>query len=378
MAITTSGQISIQDIMTELGVSGQSALNDEDIRGLIDKSSGAQMSMSEWYGASAIPPFDYGAVSVTTTYSGGQTPAAIGRAGTNFITVAYGSEVRYSSSMDGPWTSGMSTSGLSPGFGVSSSGHSNNDPACWTSSGKIYRSTDNGVNWTLVQTIDSGTTSRMYYADGYHFFLNANGKIYRSSTGTSFTSCTVPASMQSPRKLAYDGSSKLIAIDQGYRTYYSTNSGSSWTEGSAYNTTGSVASDITTDGSGNWAISQPNNNPPRICFSTNNGTSWTDQGGNISQDTTLPATGWYTGTRIRGVAYDTTNSRFLVYGSARFGGDSILATSNNGSSWTAINNGDAPNDNSYDYRTLYFNADGPNGAEGLITVQGGVVKRLGA
>tara|TARA_B110000858_G_scaffold126709_1_gene144287 strand:+ start:231 stop:1142 length:912 start_codon:yes stop_codon:yes gene_type:complete len=51
MAITSSGQISINDIMTELSISGQTALNDEDVRGLIDKASGAQMSMSEWYGA---------------------------------------------------------------------------------------------------------------------------------------------------------------------------------------------------------------------------------------------------------------------------------------------------------------------------------------
>ena len=52
MAVTSSGQISIQDIMTELGVSGTSSLNDADFRALINKSSGATMSLSEWYGAS--------------------------------------------------------------------------------------------------------------------------------------------------------------------------------------------------------------------------------------------------------------------------------------------------------------------------------------
>lgn len=51
MAIQTSGQIAMSDIMTELGISGQTAMNDADVRGLIDKASGAQMSMSEWYGA---------------------------------------------------------------------------------------------------------------------------------------------------------------------------------------------------------------------------------------------------------------------------------------------------------------------------------------
>ena len=54
MAVTSSGQISMQDIMTELGISGQTAMNDADVRGLISKSSGVQMSMSEWYGASGV------------------------------------------------------------------------------------------------------------------------------------------------------------------------------------------------------------------------------------------------------------------------------------------------------------------------------------
>ena len=53
MAVTSSGQISIQDIMTELGISGETALNDADMRGLIGKDAAVQMSISEWYGASS-------------------------------------------------------------------------------------------------------------------------------------------------------------------------------------------------------------------------------------------------------------------------------------------------------------------------------------
>lgn len=51
MPVTSSGAISIQDIMTELGISGSTSLNDADVRGLIGKDAGAQMSLSEWYGA---------------------------------------------------------------------------------------------------------------------------------------------------------------------------------------------------------------------------------------------------------------------------------------------------------------------------------------
>ena len=55
MALQTSGAISLNQIHIEAGgTSGtQASLNDSDIRGLISKASGAQMSFSEWYGASS-------------------------------------------------------------------------------------------------------------------------------------------------------------------------------------------------------------------------------------------------------------------------------------------------------------------------------------
>ena len=57
MALQTSGAISLNDIHGEAGGSSQSqaSINDSDIRGLIEKSSGVEMSFSEWYGASAAP-----------------------------------------------------------------------------------------------------------------------------------------------------------------------------------------------------------------------------------------------------------------------------------------------------------------------------------
>jgi hypothetical protein len=64
MALQTNGAISLNDMHVEAGgASGSAAtINDADIRGLIGKSSGAAMSFSEWYGASAG--------SGTTTYLG--------------------------------------------------------------------------------------------------------------------------------------------------------------------------------------------------------------------------------------------------------------------------------------------------------------------
>ena len=71
MPLQSSGAISLNQIHIEAGgTSGtQASINDSDIRGLIGKASGAQMSFSEWYGASAYVspsvPFSY--ISSSTT-----------------------------------------------------------------------------------------------------------------------------------------------------------------------------------------------------------------------------------------------------------------------------------------------------------------------
>lgn len=56
MALPSSGAISLNQMHTEVGgTSGTTVgLNDSDVRGLIGKASGAQMSFNEWYGASAV------------------------------------------------------------------------------------------------------------------------------------------------------------------------------------------------------------------------------------------------------------------------------------------------------------------------------------
>jgi len=55
MALPSSGAITLSQMHVEVGggATAQASLNDADIRGLISKSSGAQMSFNEWYGASA-------------------------------------------------------------------------------------------------------------------------------------------------------------------------------------------------------------------------------------------------------------------------------------------------------------------------------------
>ena len=59
MPLTSSGQIDLNAMHVEAGgTSGtECSLNDTDIRGMIDKASGAQMAFNEWYGASSTFSF---------------------------------------------------------------------------------------------------------------------------------------------------------------------------------------------------------------------------------------------------------------------------------------------------------------------------------
>lgn len=56
MTLPASGQIDMGQIRTEVGGSGQVSLNDADFRALINKSSGQQQALSDYYGKSSAPP----------------------------------------------------------------------------------------------------------------------------------------------------------------------------------------------------------------------------------------------------------------------------------------------------------------------------------
>ena len=70
MALQTSGQISLNDIHVEAGGSSgtQASINDADIRGLISKGSGVQMSFNECYGASNIVQYSAPIVVSNTSF----------------------------------------------------------------------------------------------------------------------------------------------------------------------------------------------------------------------------------------------------------------------------------------------------------------------
>ncbi len=56
MALPANGQIDMSQIRTEVEGSGQVSLNDADFRALINKNSGQQQALSDYYGKSSAPP----------------------------------------------------------------------------------------------------------------------------------------------------------------------------------------------------------------------------------------------------------------------------------------------------------------------------------
>lgn len=167
MTLQTSGAISLNQIHVEAGgSSGTTAgMNDSDIRGLIGKGSGATMSFSEWYGASASTSYtlgqgnngsgtvgfasgSYGSLSPTTF--GGATIRSIG-----VLTIAVkGGSTSYTLivTINGSRSRNFFTSIQNSGFGTqqtSAAGHSSSssysswswslgsNPSGWDGSGNL-------------------------------------------------------------------------------------------------------------------------------------------------------------------------------------------------------------------------------------------------
>ena len=116
MALPNSGALSLNQIHVEAGGSSgtQASINDSDIRGLIGKSSGAQMSFNEWYGATNTVTVSQTISSSTNNYNiASSRPGTYSAGNTQFtltvnpgVTVGSNSTSGTSLTMGSPWSSG--------------------------------------------------------------------------------------------------------------------------------------------------------------------------------------------------------------------------------------------------------------------------------
>jgi len=182
MAITTSGQISINDIMTELDITGETALNDEDVRGLITKGAGTEMSISEWYGASAVSAATYVG---STSADGVSTLNASGISG-----LATGDTIIFIGGEDDQWFEMDNDSDWNTMFFY-------NWPEAWGESAIIhmlaYREATSGTNEANIVAAET-TTPLVIDAAGMVAFRNlgtpASEPQYLRALGTQGTNTT--------------------------------------------------------------------------------------------------------------------------------------------------------------------------------------------
>ena len=160
MPLPSSGQITLNQIHVEAGGgSGTSAsINDSDIRALIGKGSGSQMSFSEWYGASAGLPLYL--TSYGTSYAPPQTGKNAQPAGIRFDSSAAAAQVNDMTTTNQGYGWFMGDAGYWNG---SYTGNGGLSPQLAISGGYTYLQSSL-YNWTR----SSGTNSGQHYLKVYY------------------------------------------------------------------------------------------------------------------------------------------------------------------------------------------------------------------
>ena len=178
MALPNSGPLSLNQIHVEAGGSSgsEASINDSDIRGLIGKSSAAQMSFSEWYGASSVTTISQTISSSTNNYNiASSRPGTYQAGNTQFtltvnpgVTIGTNATDASSLSMGTPWTSGDTVTinnygtlkgGGGPGGTGANSGFTSTNAA-------TAGSTVNGAALTLTYPVTVGNYGSIYGGGG--------------------------------------------------------------------------------------------------------------------------------------------------------------------------------------------------------------------
>ncbi len=262
--------------------------------------------------------------------------------------------------------------------------------------GDVFRSTDNGANWAMVDSGLAGTPVLSLAPSRTDLLAGTPSGFFRSTNdGTSWTAADSGLTSIWVNALAIfatdsrTGGRDLFAATTvfcgygdwcGGGIFLSTNTGTSWTavnngfaKDSCDTTVYSFVSTLAVNGTNILAGTWSNCGTGRLFLTTNNGTNWTavDSGLNNNPVTALVVSGanLFAGTPIAGVflssnngtswiavnngfpkaPYDTTRyasvNAFAVSGTNLFAGTGypypggVCLSTNNGTSWTAVNTG---------------------------------------
>ncbi|MDR3666337.1 MAG: T9SS type A sorting domain-containing protein [Ignavibacteriaceae bacterium] len=226
-----------------------------------------------------------------------------------------------------------------------------------TSPGGVYRSTNDGTDWTQVNNGLSFTDINALYINGTDIYNATTVSVYRSANnGTNWSGVSMGVGGWTYYTFASNGSNIFAGGIEGINI--STNSGSSWSLVDPQNIYGSV------DTGSVYSIALSGNNVYAgtigsdgggIYLSTNNGTNWSRCfSGKYIQALTVIGTKIFAGTWGSGVYISTNNGTnwtqvnsgltstyvysFAVNGSSLFAGTNsgIFLSNDNGAGWTPV------------------------------------------
>ena len=178
MALPNSGPLSLNQIHVEAGGSSdtEASINDSDIRGLIGKSSGAQMSFNEWYGATNTVTVSQTISSSTNNYNiASSRPGTYSAGNTAFtltvnpgVTIGTNSTSASSLSMGTPWSSGDTVTINNYGSlkGGGGSGGTGSNSGFQGSNASTAGVTVNGAALTLTYPATIGNYGSIYGGGG--------------------------------------------------------------------------------------------------------------------------------------------------------------------------------------------------------------------
>ena len=178
MALPNSGPLSLNQIHVEAGGSSSSeaSINDSDIRGLIGKSSGAQMSFNEWYGATNTVTVSQTISSSTNNYNiASSRPGTYSAGNTAFtltvnpgVTIGTNNTAASSLSMGTPWTSGDTVTINNYGTlkGGGGGGGTGSNSGFQGSNASTAGATVNGAALTLTYPVTVGNYGSIYGGGG--------------------------------------------------------------------------------------------------------------------------------------------------------------------------------------------------------------------
>jgi PKD repeat protein/photosystem II stability/assembly factor-like uncharacterized protein len=302
-------------------------------------------------------------VAVTTNAQWVSTNGPIGShipcfalSGTNIFAGTYGGGVFLSTNDGANWTAvntGLNNNNLIEALAVSGA-----NLFAGTRGGGVFLSKNNGTSWAAVNTGLTSTDIWALAVSGTNLFAGTwgGGVFLSTDTGTSWTAVNTGLTENRIWALTVSGTN-IFAGTYGSGVFLSTNSGTTWT---AVNTGLPINSSITAftvDGTnifaGIWGSG--------VYLSTNNGTSWTAANSGIYDfvvnDLTMNGTNLFAAIKDRGIYRSGNNgtswtrvntglTSTAVMGLGKSGtnifagsSEGIFLSANDGASWTAVNNG---------------------------------------